>query len=290
MRNVADAGQLDQLLSAADNMTQVAPADAEKVLVMSCPEMGTLSPFNEPPYDQEVMAKVEGMQKADKVKMGFDRKGSSTTHPEDENVDWTDKEQVRSSKWMYGFVTAAKKVISTESQGFAGKLVIVCIEGGFITQVEAEEMQKVVNLAKKDAGQSGVRCRIELRTMAYCDFLQTYDKEPTPEPPKAKISTEDAKTSCRDLCNFTREDVKFMLLAMTPLLMLPIVLASDPTGDTYADPDIPKGLDQIVGGLLQSLMYVHVLAFIGVTEQEGTMPARPTRDRVTQRTARICQA
>ena len=52
-------------------------------------------------------------------------------------MDWSDKEQVRKSEWMYGFKTAAKKVLSVESQGFDGVIDVICILGGPITQVEA---------------------------------------------------------------------------------------------------------------------------------------------------------
>ena len=70
--------------------------------------MGTASPTGGPPYDQPVMDKVAELQQRERVKMGFDRAGSSTTHPEDRNVDWTDPKQIRTSRWMYGFKTAAK--------------------------------------------------------------------------------------------------------------------------------------------------------------------------------------
>ena len=85
--------------------------------MLSCPEFGTLDPYNEPPYDQPVMDKIEEMQKAGKVKFGFDRAGTSTKHPEDKDLDWGDPEDIRHSAWMYGFKTAAKALIKIESQG-----------------------------------------------------------------------------------------------------------------------------------------------------------------------------
>ena len=153
-----------------------APESDKKLIVMSCPEMGTLDPYENGPYDVNVMDKIEEMSKVGKVKMGFDRAGTSTTSPKDKDVDWTEKEQVRASEWMYGFKTAAKAIIKTESQGFSGLLQIICINGGIITTVEAEEMQKIVNNAKKDAAKSHVKVRIQLSTMSYYDFLQEYDK------------------------------------------------------------------------------------------------------------------
>ena len=71
--------------------------------------------------------------------------------------------------------TKAKGIISTESQGFEGKLIVLCIKGGLITMVEQEEMQKIINDAEQDAAKSGVKCHIEHRTIPYCDFLKEYD-------------------------------------------------------------------------------------------------------------------
>ena len=107
--------------------------------------------------------------------MGFDRAGTTTQHPEDRDVDWSDPQQIRRSHWFYGYQTAAKRCISLESQGFAGVLEILCIHGGLITQVEAEEMARIVREATADAAKSGVECRIELRQMSFCGFLELYD-------------------------------------------------------------------------------------------------------------------
>ena len=141
--------------------------------------LGTLSPFSEPPFDQHVMDKVEELQKLGRVFFGFDRAGTTTQHPEDKDVDWEDPEQIRGSQWMYGYKTAAKAQIKAFSQGFDGTLVIVCINGGIITRVEGEEMQEVLNDAKKDAAKSHLKVRIRLETMEYCDFLEQYDGDAT---------------------------------------------------------------------------------------------------------------
>ena len=47
--------------------------------------------------------------------------------------------------------------------------------GGTITQVEAEEMAKIVKAALADAAKSGVQCRVQLTQMSYFDFLQKFD-------------------------------------------------------------------------------------------------------------------
>eukprot|EP01045_Picozoa_sp_COSAG04_P008324 COSAG04_NODE_458_length_14025_cov_349.233735_2_plen_799_part_00 len=165
-----------------------------KVLVMSCPEEGTIDPYGGPPYDQKVMDKVEELQQRRGIKFGFDRAGTTTGVKEDESLfaeaaelataGQADaaKAKIRETKWLYGYSTAAKALIKIESQGFGGVLEILCLEGGLITQVEAEEMQRIVNDAKKDAAKSHVKVRIQLRTMSYFDFVQEFDTEPQPGP------------------------------------------------------------------------------------------------------------
>ena len=147
-----------------------------KVLVMSCPEMGTLDldVTDASAFDQPVMNKVAEMQRRGLLKMGFDRAGTSTVHEEDADIDWTDKQAVRQSKWMYGFQTAAKKAMSIECQGFRGVLEVVCIQGGNITQVEHELMDVIIANARADAAKSRIDCRIEKRTLSYAAFLREY--------------------------------------------------------------------------------------------------------------------
>lgn len=147
-----------------------------KVVVMSCPEKSTLKPDGSGPYDQHVMDKVGQLQQRGRLKMGFDRAGTSTQHPEDHDVDWSVPEQIARSRWMYGFKTAAKKVLAVESQHFDGIVLCVCIKGGPITDVEHMEMSSIIADAKKDAEKSGVTCRIERKDMSYAAFLHEYDE------------------------------------------------------------------------------------------------------------------
>ena len=149
-----------------------------KVIVMSCPEHGTLRRDGKGPYDQPVMAKVAELLRHKVLKMGFDRAGSSTAHPEDADVDWSDPRSIKRSRWMYGFRTAAKKVMAIECQSFDGVVVIVCIFGGPVTRVEHELMESIIAEAKADAalGESGIECRIERRDLSYAQFLREYDE------------------------------------------------------------------------------------------------------------------
>ena len=55
---------------------------------------------------------------------------------------------------MYGFKTAAKAQLKIECQSFTGIVVVICIKGGAVTDVEHEEMASIIADAKSDAGMS----------------------------------------------------------------------------------------------------------------------------------------
>ena len=59
-------------------------------------------------------------------------------------------------------------------QGFKGRLELICIKGGPITQVEAQEMGTLLADAQKDAELSSiiVECEIDIRAMSFHDFIQ----------------------------------------------------------------------------------------------------------------------
>ena len=154
------------------------PSTERRVIVMSCPEWGTLDPYGEAPFDQPVMDKVTELQQRGIVKMGYDRAGTSTSVPEDVSL-FESKEpaKIRETKWFYGYKTSAKRILQTESQGFDGQTEVICIDGGPITRVEAEEMGRIVEEAKTDAKMNGVKCRIKITQLSYYDFLREYDTD-----------------------------------------------------------------------------------------------------------------
>jgi hypothetical protein len=143
------------------------------------------------------------------IKFGYDRAGATTAAKEDDQL-WEEyhrlreagkidqaKAKVKQTKWFWGYQSSAKALIKLEMQNFDGVLVVLCLEGGLITQVEAEEMQRIVNDAKKDAAQSHIKVHIELRSMTYFKFLQKYDRpvaEPEPEPEPEVIAASSTGT------------------------------------------------------------------------------------------------
>jgi serine/threonine protein kinase len=252
----------------------------QKVVVMSCPEIGTLRPDGSEPFDQNVMDKVSELVKRGVVKLGFDRAGTSTAvKTEEENRKWSiafdgtlevtqvggamrslgldstevelqdtisklklntngftvksdsgdettilsgtidfigftkivrkmnemlekerpfsddelkthfskfarptpedvKKQIFKLTEWWNGYQSSVKAIVKVESQGFDGTLNVTCIEGGSITQLEAAEMARIMEEAKRDCSMSGVTVRYQITKMPYCDFLAKYEHEP----------------------------------------------------------------------------------------------------------------
>ena len=160
--------------------------ETHKHIVMSCPEMGTLDSAGGPPYDQLVMDKVSELQQIGYVKFGFDRAGTSTARKKDEalfteaavlrSAGRTDeaKALLKTTDWWYGYETSVKQAVKLESQGFDGVLNVTCIRGGDITQLEAEEMERIMCEATRDCAKSGVTVTYEISKVSYCEFLSEY--------------------------------------------------------------------------------------------------------------------
>jgi hypothetical protein len=90
--------------------------------------------------------------------------------------------------WFYGYQTAVKGAVKALSQSFDGELEIICLQGGFITQVEAAEMPRIMAEAKRDCAQSDVTVKYTITEMSYYDFLSEYEpmatdlEQPKPDP------------------------------------------------------------------------------------------------------------
>ena len=49
-------------------------------------------------------------------------------------------------------------------------------QGGPVTDVEQEEMYSIIKNAQRDARLNGIRCKVEIGTMTYVDFLEEFDE------------------------------------------------------------------------------------------------------------------
>eukprot|EP01043_Picozoa_sp_COSAG02_P017229 COSAG02_NODE_777_length_17301_cov_8.632310_6_plen_1031_part_00 len=173
----------------------------ELVIVVSCPELGTLDPGGGPEYDQKVMDKVMELQKLGLLKFTFDRAGTSTTvEGDEEKFDEARKlekagkksaamAEIMSTSWFESYKNSTKKAIQLMIQGFDGVLVIVCIQGGLITQVEAKQMPSIVAEAEADFEKFEVGRKVISRQLhlSYFDFLNQYDCHTADKPHKAGV-------------------------------------------------------------------------------------------------------
>lgn len=162
-------------------------AMSTKRIVMSCPEFGTINADGCGPYDQNVMEKVSQLQQVGFVKFGFDRAGTSTAREKDGAL--FDKafalrdegkydeaiELLKATDWWYGYQTSVKQAVKLESQGFDGELNVTCIQGGFITQLEAAEMERIMVEATSDCAKSGIEVRYVITEVSYYEFLMEYE-------------------------------------------------------------------------------------------------------------------
>ena len=160
---------------------------SRKRIVMSCPELGTLNEDGSGPYDQNVMEKVSQLQQIGYVKLGFDRAGTSTARAQDGAL--FDKafslrdagkhdeatEMLKSTDWWYGYQTSVKQAVKLECQNFDGVLNVTCIQGGFITQLEAAEMERIMIDAKGDCAKSNIEVRYNITEVSYYEFLTEYE-------------------------------------------------------------------------------------------------------------------
>ena len=100
----------------------------------------------------------------------------------DQDVDWRSKDSIRKSRWFHRFEALAMSALTMESQevGFNGIIVIICINGGAVSDVAAEALGPIIEHAIKDdaagrgSGESG-NLYVELHCCSYAEFIQDYD-------------------------------------------------------------------------------------------------------------------
>jgi hypothetical protein len=157
------------------------------------------------------MTKLIELQDLGRVKIAFDRAGTSTASKDDEKKfrsaeilqqsgEWdTAKELILGTKWFQAYTGGVKKFLSAEAQGFDDTQVIICIDGGTVTQVEQQEMSRILAEATADAKKSGVVLRTRMQTMSYCEFLRRF-AQPAAAPAEQRKQAAPAQPVLADLC------------------------------------------------------------------------------------------
>ena len=79
-----------------------------------------------------------------------------------------------------------KQAVKLEAQGFGGVLQVMCIKGGPITQLEAQEMARIMEEATRDCAKSDIILRYTITEVSYSGFVQQFAPQtilrPEPEP------------------------------------------------------------------------------------------------------------
>ena len=84
------------------------------------------------------------------------------------------KKMIKDTKWFQTYAGGTKKALIMEAQTHGGTQQVICIDGGTITQVEQEEMPRILSEAASDAAKSGVCLNTNMRTMSYVVFIEEF--------------------------------------------------------------------------------------------------------------------
>eukprot|EP01043_Picozoa_sp_COSAG02_P059217 COSAG02_NODE_7508_length_2978_cov_2.591872_2_plen_377_part_00 len=102
------------------------------------------------------------------------------------------------------YQTSVKQAVKLESQNFDGVLEVMCIRGGPITQLEAAEMERIMQEAKGDCSKSGVSVTYEISYVSYRNFLLEY--EPWCISQEQELATDEAVMRHGDVADSSVEE------------------------------------------------------------------------------------
>ena len=111
---------------------------------------------------------------------GYDWYGSSNTQPEDEDgsrrarglelINWKSDKSVETSKWWVAYQAQVKQNIKITAQMPGIELIVVVgIDGGKISQLEARELPRLAHEAQEDLDGKGVVTTIEVKQFKSLD-------------------------------------------------------------------------------------------------------------------------
>jgi serine/threonine protein kinase len=124
---------------------------------------------------EEVMQMVEALCKTrSDMNFGYDWAGSTSKDERDKGVDWKDPSAVKDSFWFKGYKERVKGLVTgLVQQGHA--LQLVCIEGGPISQLEADSMSQIQDEVLQDLAKKGVAdASISSCALSWRDFKRKF--------------------------------------------------------------------------------------------------------------------
>eukprot|EP01043_Picozoa_sp_COSAG02_P008660 COSAG02_NODE_281_length_25776_cov_37.797998_18_plen_567_part_00 len=151
------------------------------LVVASCPEMGTLDAevTEASVFDQEVMTKLIALRDGQLLHVAFDRAGTTTSGRSDvqmfELADVLRKQGshlwrfvIKDTKWFHAYKQMVKMALQQiQSEYPECRLEVVCVNGGNITQVEQQEMPRILQGAVLDCRAKGVPLVYSMRCVDY---------------------------------------------------------------------------------------------------------------------------
>jgi serine/threonine protein kinase len=126
--------------------------------------------------NEDVMGYVEAVAKVrDDVIFGYDWEGSSTADTRDGtgSVNWSDQASVAKSLWFKGYCERIKAEVLVLAQ-LGQNIVLVCIKGGPITQLEAKTMKRLKKEIETDLKKKQVPCNMAVEEIGFYDFKQRF--------------------------------------------------------------------------------------------------------------------
>jgi serine/threonine protein kinase len=108
------------------------------------------------------------------IAFGYDWEGSSSADARDsERIDWSDGNSVKQSYWFKGYRESVKGQVKLLCQTHTGRIVLICIEGGPISQLEATEIRDtLVSEVKSDMESKTATLDIIVKPVTFEDFKQ----------------------------------------------------------------------------------------------------------------------
>jgi len=135
---------------------------------------------------REVMKQLERLCEGNpQLFMGYDWAGSSNKDPDDlpdarrarglEPIDWSKSESVRTSNWWTGYKVGVKgKVIMCAQMPGVKRVVMIAIDGGPISQLEARELPALKQQAQFDLETKSIAVELSTVEMSYDTFLREH--------------------------------------------------------------------------------------------------------------------
>jgi serine/threonine protein kinase len=108
------------------------------------------------------------------IAFGYDWEGSSSADDRDkQDINWSDGNSVKQSYWFKGYRESVKGQVKLLCQTHKCRIVLICIEGGPISQLEANEIRNtLVREVERDLASRKMKLDITVKQLTFDAFKQ----------------------------------------------------------------------------------------------------------------------